>query len=47
MSIDIRQAIEADFNQVGLIFADEIEFHANLLPDRYLIFPGNNPNGMY
>ena len=37
MGIDIRQATEADFNQVGQIFAGEIKFHAKLLPDRFQI----------
>ena len=37
MGVEIRQAAEADFDQVGRIFADELKFHINLLPDRFQI----------
>ena len=37
MNITIRQAAEADFDQVGNVFADENRFHADLLPDRFRV----------
>ena len=37
MDIVIRKALETDFDQVGIIFADENAFHSRLLPDRFQI----------
>ena len=33
MSVKIRIAIDADFDQIGAIFSEENQFHANLVPE--------------
>ena len=37
MDVVIRKALERDFDQVSIIFADENAFHSQLLPERFQI----------
>jgi ribosomal protein S18 acetylase RimI-like enzyme len=37
MNIVVREALEADFEQVAELFMEELTFHAGLLPDRFQI----------
>jgi ribosomal protein S18 acetylase RimI-like enzyme len=37
MDVVIRKALESDFDQVSIIFADENAFHSQLLPERFQI----------
>jgi len=37
MAIEIRSANNHDFEQVGAIFFEELQFHADLLPDRFRV----------
>jgi ribosomal protein S18 acetylase RimI-like enzyme len=37
MDTPIRQATQSDFDQVGAVFAEENQFHTDLLPDRFQI----------
>jgi ribosomal protein S18 acetylase RimI-like enzyme len=35
MDSAIREAVASDFSQVGAVFAQELQFHVGLLPDRF------------
>jgi ribosomal protein S18 acetylase RimI-like enzyme len=37
MELNIRTATESDFEGVSAVFLDELSFHADLLPDRFII----------
>ncbi len=37
MDVVIRKALERDFDQVSIVFADENAFHSQLLPERFQI----------
>ncbi len=37
MAVIIREANDSDFEQVGAIFLEELQFHADLLPDRFQV----------
>ena len=35
MEVNVRIATDLDFDQVSVVFLDELAFHSELLPDRF------------